>query len=82
MTITLYDCATAPSPRRARILLAEKGVPHETVQVDLRSGEQMGEAFVEDRLGDKKGKVYNFNCSHTSNFTVAYGPAQYDPVLQ
>lgn len=43
--MTLYDCATAPSPRRARILLAEKGVPHETVQVDLRSGEQMGEAF-------------------------------------
>ncbi len=43
--ITLYDCATAPSPRRARIFLAEKGVPHETVQVDLRSGEQLGEAF-------------------------------------
>ena len=43
--ITLYDCATAPSPRRARILLAEKGVPHETVQVDLRIGEQMGEAY-------------------------------------
>jgi len=43
--ITLYDCATAPSPRRARILLAEKGVPHETVQVDLRSGEHLGEAY-------------------------------------
>ena len=43
--VTLYDCATAPSPRRARIFLAEKGVPHDTVQVDLRSGEQMGEAF-------------------------------------
>lgn len=43
--ITLYDCATAPSPRRARILLAEKRVPHETVQVDLRSGEHFGEAF-------------------------------------
>jgi glutathione S-transferase len=43
--ITLYDCATAPSPRRARILLAEKGVPHQTVQVDLRSGEQMSDAF-------------------------------------
>jgi len=43
--ITLYDCATAPSPRRARILLAEKGIAHETVQVDLRSGEQLGEAF-------------------------------------
>jgi glutathione S-transferase len=43
--ITLYDCATAPSPRRARILLAEKGVRHDTVQVDLRSGEQLGEAY-------------------------------------
>lgn len=43
--ITLYDCATAPSPRRARILLAEKGVLHETVQVDLRTGEQLGEAY-------------------------------------
>ena len=43
--ITLYDCATAPSPRRARILLAEKGVAHETVQVDLRTGEQMGDAY-------------------------------------
>jgi len=43
--ITLYDCATAPSPRRARILLAEKGVPHHTIAVDLRSGEQLGDAF-------------------------------------
>lgn len=43
--ITLYDCATAPSPRRARILLAEKGVAHDTVQIDLRSGEQLGPAF-------------------------------------
>ena len=43
--ITLYDCATAPSPRRARILLAEKGIAHETVQVDLRQGEQFGEDF-------------------------------------
>jgi len=39
--ITLYDCATAPSPRRARILLAEKGVTHATVQVDLRNKEQL-----------------------------------------
>jgi len=43
--ITLYDCATAPSPRRARILLAEKSIAHATVQVDLRSGEQFGEAY-------------------------------------
>jgi glutathione S-transferase len=43
--ITLYDCSTAPSPRRARILLAEKGVAHDTVQIDLRTGEQFGEAY-------------------------------------
>ena len=43
--ITLYDCATAPSPRRARILLAEKGVAFDTVQVDLRGGEQLSDAY-------------------------------------
>ena len=43
--ITLYDCTTAPSPRRARILLAEKGVVYETVSVDLRSGEQLSDAY-------------------------------------
>ena len=43
--ITLYDCSTAPSPRRARMLLAEKGVAHATVQVDLRSGEQLSDAY-------------------------------------
>jgi len=43
--ITFYDCATAPSPRRTRILLAEKGVAHETLPIDLRAGEQLGDAF-------------------------------------
>ena len=43
--ITLYDCATAPSPRRARIFLAEKGVSYETVQIDLRNSEHMGDAY-------------------------------------
>ncbi len=43
--ITLYDCATAPSPRRARILLAAKGITHDTVHIDLRTGEQMGDAY-------------------------------------
>ena len=43
--ITLYDCGTAPSPRRARILLAEKGIAHEAVHVDLKAGEQFGEAY-------------------------------------
>ena len=42
---TLYDCSTAPSPRRARILLAEKGIAHETVAVDLRANEQFSDAY-------------------------------------
>jgi len=41
----LYDCATAPSPRRARLLLAAKGITYETVEIDLRKGEQLSEAF-------------------------------------
>jgi glutathione S-transferase len=40
-----YDCATAPSPRRVRIFLAEKGISLPTVQVDLRNGEQFSPAF-------------------------------------
>lgn len=40
-----YDCATAPSPRRVRIFLAEKAIPLETIQVDLAKGEHLTEAF-------------------------------------
>ena len=42
-----YDCATAPSPRRVRIFLAEKGISVPTVQVDLRNNEQLTPAFRE-----------------------------------
>ena len=42
MNLTFYDCLTAPSPRRARILLALKQVPHDMIEVDLRSGELTG----------------------------------------
>jgi len=40
-----YDCTTAPSPRRVRIFLAEKGISVPIVQVDLRNGEQFSPAF-------------------------------------
>ena len=40
-----YDCATAPSPRRVRIFIAEKGLDIPTVQVDLRSGEHLKDDF-------------------------------------
>ncbi|MBT3672797.1 MAG: glutathione S-transferase family protein [Porticoccaceae bacterium] len=40
-----YDCATAPSPRRVRVFMAEKNIQIETIQVDLGSGEQFSDEF-------------------------------------
>lgn len=41
----LYDCSTAPSPRRVRIFAAEKDLDIELVPVDLGSGEQFAAEF-------------------------------------
>ena len=43
----LYDCQTAPAPRRVRIFMAEKGIDIPTVQVDLRNREQLDPSFKE-----------------------------------
>jgi len=77
--ITLYDCATAPSPRRARILLAEKGVTHETVQLDLRQSEQLGAAFrainpqcTVPALRTEEGMVLTDNAAITAYLEARY----------
>ena len=41
-----YDCATAPSPRRARMFIVEKGIEVETRQIDLRAREHVEPAFL------------------------------------
>jgi glutathione S-transferase len=41
----LFDCRTAPSPRRVRIFVAEKNLDLELVPVDLGSGEQFSAEF-------------------------------------
>lgn len=41
----LYDCKTAPSPRRVRIFMAEKRLDIPTEQVDLRNREHLTPAF-------------------------------------
>ena len=41
----LYDCATAPSPRRVRIFAAEKGIQLDKIEVDLGSGQQFAPEF-------------------------------------
>lgn len=77
--ITFYDCATAPSPRRARILLAEKGVPHDVVQVDLRTGEQLSEAYrainpqcTVPALRTEEGQVLTDNAAITAYLEARY----------
>ena len=82
-TITLYDCATAPSPRRARIILAEKGIAHDTVQVDLRSKEQLSDAFrainphctvpaLHIKDGTEKGLMFTDNASIAAYLEAVY----------
>ena len=80
--ITLYDCATAPSPRRARLILAAKGITYETVEIDLRTGEQLGEAFRQinpqctvPALRTEEGQVLTDNAS-----IAAYLEARYPDV--
>ena len=43
--LKFYDCKTAPSPRRVRIFIAEKGIDVATIQIDLASGEQFADSF-------------------------------------
>jgi len=43
--LKLYDCEPAPSPRRVRIFIAEKGLDIPTTQISLRDGEQFSESF-------------------------------------
>ena len=77
--ITLYDCSTAPSPRRARILLAEKGVVHDTVHVNLAQGEQLGAAYrainpqcTVPALKLDDGKLLNDNAAIAAYLEAAY----------
>jgi glutathione S-transferase len=50
----IYDTKTAPTPRRVRIFLAEKGIEMEYVQVDLAKGENMSP---EMRIKNPIGKI-------------------------
>jgi len=41
-----YDCSTAPSPRRARMFIAEKGLTIETREISIAQGEQLSDGFL------------------------------------
>lgn len=50
----LYDTKTAPTPRRVRIFLAEKGIGVPTKQIDLQKGENLS---AEMRAKNPMGKI-------------------------
>lgn len=41
----LYDCETAPSPRKVRLFIAQKNISIETQQIALRKGEQFSDWY-------------------------------------
>jgi glutathione S-transferase len=43
----LYDCQTAPSPRRVRVFAAEKNIELDKVEIDLSKGDQFSDAYRE-----------------------------------
>lgn len=53
MSMKLYDYEGAPNPRRVRMFAAEKGMALESVQVDIRAGEQRSPAFLEKNPSGK-----------------------------
>lgn len=42
----LYDSKLAPNPRRVRMFMAEKGVTCDNVQIDIMTGENLGDEFL------------------------------------
>jgi glutathione S-transferase len=44
--VKFYDCQIAPSPRRVRIFLAERGIKVETIEVDLLAGANLKSEFL------------------------------------
>jgi glutathione S-transferase len=47
MSITLYDFVSSPNCQRVKIALHEKGLPYDTVPVDLQKGEQKKPGFLQ-----------------------------------
>ena len=77
--LTLYDYNGAPSPRRAKMFLAEKGLAYDNIQIDIMSNEQMGEAYrkINPRctvpaLVTKDGDVLTENAEIATYLDAAY----------
>lgn len=74
-----YNCSTAPSPRRARMFIAEKGLDIETREISIADNEQFSPEFLTINpnatvpvLITKQGQVLSEN-----NAIAAYLEAEY-----
>ena len=74
-----YDCATAPSPRRARMFLAEKGLEIEIRQVDLRNDGHRAPEFL---ALNQHGTVPVLTTSEGQNLTENIAIAGYLEAFQ
>ncbi|SFL13153.1 glutathione S-transferase family protein [Shimia haliotis] len=67
-----YDCATAPSPRRARMFIAEKGIEVDTCEVDLRhDGHRSPEFLALNPHGTVPVLVTDEGTALTENIAIA-----------
>lgn len=75
----LYDTKTAPTPRRVRIFMAEKGIQCEIEQVDIVAGDNLSDAM---RAKNPLGKIPileldDGTCISESTAICTYLEAQY-----
>lgn len=75
----IYDTKTAPTPRRVRMFLAEKGIEVEYVQIDIVGGENLS---AEMRAKNPLGKVPILELDDGTCISEANAICQYFEALQ
>ncbi|KAI8488988.1 Tudor domain-containing protein 1 [Branchiostoma belcheri] len=65
--ITLYDSPASPCSRRVRMVLIDKEIPYQTVEVDLLKGEQIHPAFLKLNPNGKVPVLTIFNIEGLPN---------------
>lgn len=75
----IYDTKTAPTPRRVRMFLAEKGIEVEYVQIDIVGGENLS---AEMRTKNPLGKVPILELDDGTCISEANAICQYFEALQ
>ncbi|MBT4883333.1 MAG: glutathione S-transferase, partial [Glaciecola sp.] len=75
----IYDTKTAPTPRRVRMFLAEKGIEVDYVQIDIVGGENLS---AEMKAKNPLGKVPILELDDGTCISEAKAICQYFEALQ